>query len=94
MAVAVIVNLRRQLVPSEASKGVNIVGPRYLLPTIAQKFVSAVTQHESGIPGNYPGKAKRGFTRLARNGTQLEFPQFEQVRAVFLYGLPFFCMLC
>eukprot|EP00904_Undaria_pinnatifida_P007646 jgi/Undpi1/4010/HiC_scaffold_16.g07378.m1 len=55
----------------------------YLEARDFQKFVSAVTQHESGIPGNYPGKAKRGFTRLARNGTQLEFPQFEQLCSQF-----------
>lgn len=41
--------------------------------------MAAVFQHESGIPGNYPGKAKRGFAKLATSGTQLEFPQFEKV---------------
>lgn len=46
---------------------------------LLQKMVTAVFQHESGIPGNYPGKAKRGFTKLATSGTQLEFPQFEKV---------------
>lgn len=43
-----------------------------------QSFLAAVMQHESGVPGNYAGKAKRGFTKLARSGTQLEFPQFEK----------------
>ena len=41
--------------------------------------MAAVFQHESGIPGNYPGKAKRGFVKLATSGTQLDFPQFEKV---------------
>lgn len=45
-----------------------------------QRFLTAVFQHESGIPGNYNGKAKRGFSRLANSGTQLDFPQFEKVR--------------
>lgn len=46
---------------------------------VFQKLLTAVFQHESGIPGNYPGKAKRGFAKLATSGTQLEFPQFEKV---------------
>lgn len=44
-----------------------------------QNFLTAVTEHESGIPGNYLGKAKRGFERLASNGNQMDFPQFEKV---------------
>ncbi|CAM9373052.1 unnamed protein product [Pylaiella littoralis] len=48
-----------------------------------QKYMAAVFQHESGIPGNYPGKAKRGFAKLATSGTQLEFPHFEKLCAQF-----------
>lgn len=44
--------------------------------------MTAVFQHESGIPGNYPGKAKRGFAKLAASGTQLDFPQFEKASAL------------
>eukprot|EP00903_Cladosiphon_okamuranus_P006370 g6237.t1 len=55
----------------------------YLNENDFQKFMTAVFQHESGIPGNYPGKAKRGFAKLASSGTQLEFPQFEKLCAQF-----------
>eukprot|EP00752_Nemacystus_decipiens_P014289 g12709.t1 len=55
----------------------------YLDENDFQKFLTAVFQHESGIPGNYPGKAKRGFVKLAASGTQLDFPQFEKLCAQF-----------
>lgn len=36
-------------------------------------------EHESGIPGNFVGKAKRGFAKLAAHGRQIDFLRFEKV---------------
>lgn len=57
----------------------NIKNSRDRARCLVQKLLTAVFQHESGVPGNYPGKAKRGFAKLATSGTQLDFPQFEKV---------------
>ncbi|CAM9323418.1 unnamed protein product, partial [Choristocarpus tenellus] len=42
-------------------------------------LIDIVTKHESGVPGNFRTKAIQGFRKMARNGTQLEFPQFEEL---------------
>lgn len=51
------------------------------LSSVFKRFLAAATQQESGLPVNFTAKAKHGFRRLASNGTQLDFPQFEQVTA-------------
>ncbi|CAN0017553.1 unnamed protein product [Ascophyllum nodosum] len=57
----------------------------FLQMDVFHKFITVVTEHEfeSGIPGNYATKVKRGFARLAMSGTQLDFKEFEKLCAQF-----------